>query len=70
VDADTLVNARTLRATVAAIERGAVGGRALLDFDGPLPAVGRVMAAALALGMRVWGLAALNADVTGPEEPA
>jgi glycosyltransferase involved in cell wall biosynthesis len=58
VDADTLVNARTLRATVAAIEQGAVGGGALLDFDEPLPAAVRLMVAALALGMRVWRLAA------------
>ena len=49
---------RTLRATVAAVERGAAGGGALLSFDGPLPMAVRVLAAALALGMRLWHLAA------------
>jgi len=58
VDADTLVNAATLRATVAAVERGAAGGGALLSFDGPLPIAVRMLAAALALGMRLGHLAA------------
>jgi glycosyltransferase involved in cell wall biosynthesis len=58
VDADTLVNARTVRATLAAIERGAVGGGALLSFDEPLPPAVRVLVAALALTMRFWGMAA------------
>jgi cellulose synthase/poly-beta-1,6-N-acetylglucosamine synthase-like glycosyltransferase len=57
VDADTLVNARTLRATVAAIESGAVGGGALLSFDEPLPVAAHVLVATLALVMRLWRLA-------------
>jgi GT2 family glycosyltransferase len=58
VDADTLVNGRTLRATVAAVERGAVGGGALLSFDEPLPVTVRMLVATLALVMRLWRLAA------------
>ena len=58
VDADTLVNARTVRATLAAVARGAVGGGALLSFDEPLPPAVRVLVAALALTMRLWGMAA------------
>jgi glycosyltransferase involved in cell wall biosynthesis len=57
VDADTLVNARTLRATVAAIESGAVGGGALLSFDEPLPLAVHALVATLALVMRLWRLA-------------
>lgn len=37
VDADTVINADTLRATVAALEHGAAGGGATVDFTGPLP---------------------------------
>ena len=58
VDADTIVSARTVQATIEAVERGAVGGGALLSFDGPLPPAVRVLAATLALTMRLWRLAA------------
>ena len=36
VDADTLVSVEVLRASLDAIRRGAVGGGALFEFDGPL----------------------------------
>ena len=58
VDADTTVDACVLRATLAAIAKGAVGGGALLRFDRPLPASGRLAEAALALTMKLTGLAA------------
>jgi len=37
VDADTSVTARAVRAAVRALRRGAVGGGALVRFDGPVP---------------------------------
>jgi glycosyltransferase involved in cell wall biosynthesis len=58
VDADTLVNASTLRATLAAVEQGAVGGGAMLRFDDPFPFSARVMAGVVALCMRLGRLAA------------
>lgn len=58
VDADTRVEAATIRATVAAVELGAVGGGALLRFDDPLPVSVRIIGACLRLTMRVSRLAA------------
>jgi glycosyltransferase involved in cell wall biosynthesis len=58
VDADTVVDAVTLRATLAAIEGGAVGGGALLRFDGTLPLLARCIAGATRLTMQLSGLAA------------
>src|SRR5262245_23128666 len=37
VDADTVVTATALKAAVRALRRGAVGGGALVRFDGPVP---------------------------------
>ena len=58
VDADTIINGRTLRATIAAVDRGAVGGGALLTFDDPMPLSARALAAIVAVGMRVGRMAA------------
>jgi len=58
VDADTRVAAATIRATVAAVEHGAVGGGALLRFDEPLPISVRLIGVCLRLTMRVGRLAA------------
>jgi glycosyltransferase involved in cell wall biosynthesis len=58
VDADTVVDAVTLRATLAAIEAGAIGGGALLRFDGTLPLLARCIAGATRLTMQMSGLAA------------
>jgi glycosyltransferase involved in cell wall biosynthesis len=58
VDADTLINARTLKATIAAIDDGAVGGGALLTFDDPMPLSARALAATVRLGMVAGKLAA------------
>ncbi len=58
VDADTIINARTLKATIAAIDAGAVGGGALLTFDDPMPLSARALAATVKLGMLAGKLAA------------
>lgn len=58
VDADTLVNTPVLRSTLAAVKHGAVAGGALLRFDDPFPFAARLIAAAVALGMRLGRLAA------------
>jgi glycosyltransferase involved in cell wall biosynthesis len=58
VDADTVIDAATLRATVAAIDAGAVGGGALLRFDGPLPLLAKGIAAATRFTMQLTGMAA------------
>jgi len=58
VDADTVVGAETLRATLAAIERGAVGGGALLRFDEPIPMFARLIALILRVTMRLGHMAA------------
>lgn len=58
VDADTLVPAETVRATLAAWRGGASGGGALVDFDGPLPLYARLLVPVLRVGMRVTRLAA------------
>jgi glycosyltransferase involved in cell wall biosynthesis len=58
VDADTHVEAATVRATVAAVGRGCTGGGALLRFDGPLPLSIRLTSVCLRLSMRLGRLAA------------
>lgn len=44
VDADTVVNAAVVRAAIAAMRGGAVGGGSAFRFDGALPLYGRVLA--------------------------
>ncbi len=58
IDADTVVDANTLSATLAAIRAGAVGGGALLRFDGPLPLFAKGVEALMRVAMRVHRLAA------------
>ena len=58
VDADTHVEAATVRATVAAVGRGCTGGGALLRFDGPLPLSIRITSVCLRLTMRFGHFAA------------
>jgi glycosyltransferase involved in cell wall biosynthesis len=58
IDADTIINAPVLEATIAAIDGGAIGGGALLTFDDPMPLSARALAATVALGMRLGKLAA------------
>jgi glycosyltransferase involved in cell wall biosynthesis len=58
VDADTVVPPATLRATLRAVEQGAVGGGAVLHFDGPLPRWWRASAWMLTGAMRLGRLAA------------
>jgi GT2 family glycosyltransferase len=58
VDADTTVGADTLRATLRSVDRGCVGGGALLQFDDPVPFAARIVSPILALTMRLSGLAA------------
>ena len=48
VDADTIVTAAAVRAAVAAMRGGAVGGGCAVRFDGHLPPYGRVLAAVVA----------------------
>src|SRR5262245_3688229 len=43
VDADTAVTARAVQAAVRAIRDGAVGGGALVRFDGPVPLYATVL---------------------------
>ena len=57
VDADTRVEAAAIRATVAAVEDGAVGGGALLRFDEPVPVSVRFIGVCLRLTMRLSRLA-------------
>jgi len=57
VDADTVVTAVAVRAAVAAMRDGAVGGGCGIRFDGRLPAYGRFMAAAAVPLYRALGLA-------------
>jgi glycosyltransferase involved in cell wall biosynthesis len=45
VDADTIVTEAAVRAAIAAMRGGAVGGGCALRFDGRLPPYGRVLAA-------------------------
>jgi glycosyltransferase involved in cell wall biosynthesis len=58
VDADTLVPAATLKATLEAVRDGAVAGGAVVRFDGPLPLYARFMVVLLRVSMRAGRLAA------------
>ena len=58
VDADTLMTASTLRATLDALGRGAVGGGASLRLDGSIPWHGWLLLWLVQAGMRVGRLAA------------
>jgi glycosyltransferase involved in cell wall biosynthesis len=43
VDADTSLNSATLKAALSALDRGAVGGGAVVQFDGPVPRWAEIM---------------------------
>jgi glycosyltransferase involved in cell wall biosynthesis len=58
VDADTIVSAATLTATIAVLGEGAAGGGATIDVDGRLPIWARVMLPIIREGLRVQHLAA------------
>jgi glycosyltransferase involved in cell wall biosynthesis len=58
VDADTIVSPATVRASLEALAKGAVGGGAAVEFDGGLPLWATLMASAIAGFMRVTRLAA------------
>lgn len=58
IDADTIVNPRVLGAAVDAIRGGAVGGGAMVFWDGELPIWGRGLASMTRWTMRVACLAA------------
>lgn len=58
VDADTAINERVLRAALAALEAGAVGGGAGVVFDGPVPLYARVVLWATVRAFRLTRLAA------------
>jgi glycosyltransferase involved in cell wall biosynthesis len=58
VDADTLVPAEVVRAALAAIDAGAVGGGAAVRFDGVAPLWGRILLAAVVRSFRLARLAA------------
>ena len=58
VDADTIVPAETLRATIAAVDRGAVGGGASVYIDGSLPLWVRLVMPPFRLSFRLCRLAA------------
>ncbi len=58
VDADTTITPPTLRATLAALDGGAVAGGASLRLDGEIPWHGRLLLWLVRAGMRVGRLAA------------
>ena len=58
VDADTVVQANTVRATIEALGKGAVGGGAAVNFDGHVVLWARLMLPALNAAFRVCRLAA------------
>ncbi len=58
VDADTLIDARVVMATVAALRSGAIGGGASLRFDGVLPLYARILVPLFARAYRAARLAA------------
>ena len=58
VDADTIIGESTLRATIAALASGAVGGGASLRLDGPIPWHGRLLLGLVRGSMRLARLAA------------
>ena len=58
VDADTVLDAGTLRAALAAIDGGAAGGGAMIRFDGDVPLLGRFFEWVVSPLFRWGGLAA------------
>jgi glycosyltransferase involved in cell wall biosynthesis len=58
VDADTIVPAATLNATLEAVSEGAIAGGAIVRFGGPLPLYARLMVLLLRVSMRAGRLAA------------
>lgn len=56
VDADTVVTEAAVRAAIAAMRGGAVGGGCAFRFDGRLPAYGRVLGA---VAVRLYGAVGL-----------
>ena len=58
VDADTLVNAGVIREALAALDNGAVGGGAAIQFDQPIPMYARLLLPALMVLFRSARLAA------------
>ena len=58
VDADTKVTQQVVRAAVAAMRKGAVGGGCTVQFEGRLPLYGRILIALLSPVYRSLGLAA------------
>jgi glycosyltransferase involved in cell wall biosynthesis len=58
VDADTIVGAAVVRALVAAMAAGAVGGGAAIQFDEPTPRYSRWPLAMLNVSCRLWHWAA------------
>jgi glycosyltransferase involved in cell wall biosynthesis len=57
VDADTIVDEAVVRAALAALEFGAVGGGAAVRMDGVLPLYARIVTPLLVLVFRFTGLA-------------
>jgi glycosyltransferase involved in cell wall biosynthesis len=57
VDADTVVNTAVVRAAIAAMRAGAVGGGSAFRFDGRVPLYARVLTAIALLVYRAAGLA-------------
>jgi glycosyltransferase involved in cell wall biosynthesis len=57
VDADTVVNENAVRAAIAAMRAGAVGGGSTVRFDGRVPLYGRFLLAAVLPIYRACGLA-------------
>ncbi len=58
VDADTLITAVTLRATLAVLGAGAAGGGASLRLEGDIPWHGRLLLVLIRVAMRLGRLAA------------
>lgn len=58
VDADTLVNESVVRAAVRALDQGAVGGGAKVEWEGQLPVWARIVEAVILSSMRLARLAA------------
>jgi glycosyltransferase involved in cell wall biosynthesis len=58
VDADTTIDADVLRAALAALRAGAVGGGAYVRFDGPIPRYASILAAMILWTLRRAKLAA------------
>jgi glycosyltransferase involved in cell wall biosynthesis len=58
VDADTKVNAEVIRAAMAAVSDGAVGGGAAIKFDRPTPLYARLLLRILVLSFRLSRIAA------------